>query len=492
MSHINVFQMFKIGIGPSSSHTVGPMKAAKTFLWKVKAKNFFDASKLKTIKTDLYGSLALTGQGHGTDKAIILGLMGETPDKVDTKTIDNKLKVLKETKRINLLGEFDAPFLEKDHLVYNKTKRLPFHTNGIKFTVLGLSNEELWKEIYYSVGGGFIVSEEETKLLEKERDSEVKIPFNFKTGAELLEMCSQNKMTIAQLMMENEKTLRPENEIRERLMEIWSVMKECVQNGIKTEGILPGPLKLERRASKLYKTLSINNVLTNPMHFLDWVNLWALAVCEENASGGRVVTAPTNGAAGIIPAVMHYYDKFHSSDHPDKYVDFLLTSAAIGILFKHGATISGAEGGCQGEVGTACSMAAAGLTAVLGGTVAQVENAAEIGMEHNLGLTCDPVAGLVQIPCIERNTMGSIKAINAATLALNGDGIHVVSLDSVIKVMKKTGDDMKSKYKETSKGGLASEIGKILAIEKKKSKDKDKDKGEKVTEVFITLGDTVC
>jgi L-serine dehydratase len=485
---ISFFQIFKIGIGPSSSHTVGPMKAAKQFMNNLKSKHLLSPEKISHIKTDLYGSLALTGQGHGTDKAVILGLMGDTPEKCDTQTVDSRLEKLRKSKKINLNGELETQFVEKEHLIFNKTKRLPFHTNGLKFTAVGHNNENLMHEIYYSVGGGFIVTEEETKQGGKKDAVEVKVPYPFATAAELLSICEKKRMRISEVMMENEKVWRSEKGVLDGINEIWEAMQECVRNGSKNEGFLPGPLKLERKASKLYKTLMTNpHAMSNPMFFMDWVNFFALAVCEENAAGGRVVTAPTNGAAGIIPAVLHYYDKFHKQQHPDKIAEFMLTSAAIGILYKLGATISGAEGGCQGEVGTACSMAAGGLVAALGGNMAQVANGAEIGMEHNLGLTCDPVGGLVQIPCIERNTMGTIKAINAATLALNQPGGGKVSLDSVIKVMKKTGDDMKSKYKETAKGGLATEIGRILQLEKKK----EGKKGKK-DEFIISVGDTVC
>eukprot|EP00744_Colponema_vietnamica_P003430 GILI01005260.1.p1 GENE.GILI01005260.1~~GILI01005260.1.p1 ORF type:complete len:476 (+),score=151.52 GILI01005260.1:222-1649(+) len=461
---ISVFQIFKIGIGPSSSHTVGPMKAARNFLLKVKKQGNFRPDSLHGVKTELFGSLALTGHGHGTDKAIILGLQGEEPDLVDTSTVNARIDYMRQAKTIKLLNEMVVPFSEKEHLVFHRGKRLPYHTNGMRFTALGPRKQELFTDIFYSVGGGFIVDEETAQRAPEAQqanaDARLHFPFPFASAKELLEHCKTHNMSIAQVMMENEKVRRSEKEVKDGLLRIWSVMQQCVQRGCTTEGFLPGPLRVQRRAPQLYRELhsKIENPIANPMIFNDWANLYALAVNEENAAGGRVVTAPTNGAAGVIPAVLHYYDKFYASQRPGQVLDFLLTSAAVGILFKEGASISGAEAGCQGEVGVACSMAAAGLTAALGGTPQQVENAAEIGMEHNLGLTCDPVGGLVQIPCIERNTMGAIKAINAASLALRGDGTHKVSLDRVIRVMKRTGDDMKTKYKETSRGGLALEF----------------------------------
>eukprot|EP00743_Colponemidia_sp_Colp-15_P002401 GILK01002604.1.p1 GENE.GILK01002604.1~~GILK01002604.1.p1 ORF type:complete len:477 (+),score=70.51 GILK01002604.1:94-1524(+) len=457
---VSVFQLFKIGIGPSSSHTVGPMKAAKSFLQKLQQKNLLQPTLLKAVKTELFGSLALTGAGHGTDKAILLGLTGEEPHLVDTSNADARVAAIRSAKSLSLLNQFSVPYVDKEHLVYHKGKRLPFHTNGMRFTAFDTKGDVLESEVYYSVGGGFVVDEAGSKQNSNTAAADATaLPFPFRSARELLRHCKTNNMSIASIIMENEKVWRSEAEVRDGLFHIWTVMQDCVQRGCRTSGVLPGPLQVKRRAPELYRDLYTKSAASpDPLYYLDWVNLFALAVNEENAAGGRVVTAPTNGAAGVIPAVLHYYDRFHSSKHPGGVVDFLLTASAVGILFKEGASISGAESGCQGEVGVACSMAAAGLTAVLGGTPEQVENAAEIGMEHNLGLTCDPVGGLVQIPCIERNTMGAVKAINAAALAMHGDGSHIVSLDRVIRVMKRTGDDMKTKYKETSRGGLAFEF----------------------------------
>jgi len=469
--------MFKIGIGPSSSHTVGPMKAARAFLLNLHKKGFFQNKNFYTVRADLYGSLALTGAGHGTDKAIMLGFMGETPEDVDTRQVEKFLVKAKETKKINLLGQFNYPFIEKEQLIMNKTKRLKYHSNGMKFTALNHDYEPIYSETYYSIGGGFIVSEEEAnaKKVQQIQDT-IKLRYPFASTAQMIDICRTNNMTISQLMMENEKAWRPETETTQYLLKVWGVMQNCIQQGCVTDGILPGPLKLPRRAPSLYRQLhtKATTPLGQSMAEMDWVNLFALAVSEQNAAGERVVTAPTNGAAGVIPAVLQYYDKFLSAKCPGKVLDFLLTAGAIGILFKYGATISGAEGGCQGEVGVASAMAAAGLTAALGGTNEQCTIAAEIGIEHHLGLTCDPVAGLVQIPCIERNTMGAIKAINATKLALrNEEGKSMVSLDRAITVMKKTGMDMKNKYKETSKGGLAAEFEKELGqIKKKEKQDK--------------------
>jgi len=443
--------------------------------------NFF------SVRADLYGSLALTGAGHGTDKAILLGLMGELPDEVDTRQVDKYLAKLKETKKISLLGQYDYPFVEREQLIMNKTRRLKYHSNGMKFTALNREYEPLYSETYYSVGGGFIVSEEEAySKTATQASDEVYLKHPFVNTSQMLELCKSNNMTIAQLMLENEKAWRTDAETKQGLLKVWGVMQQCVQEGCMTDGILPGPLKLPRRAPRLYRQLhtKAQTPLGQSLAEMDWVNLFALAVSEQNAAGGRVVSAPTNGAAGIIPAVLHYYDKFLSHKSPGKTIDFLLTAGAIGILFKYGATISGAEGGCQGEVGVASAMAAAGLTAALGGTNEQCTVAAEIGIEHHLGLTCDPVAGLVQIPCIERNTMGAIKAINATKLALsNEEGKSMVSLDRAITVMKKTGLDMKNKYKETAKGGLAAEFEKDLEVMKKKEKQPKQEKLA-VSEIF--------
>ncbi|MEX0900223.1 MAG: L-serine ammonia-lyase [Gammaproteobacteria bacterium] len=447
--NVSIFDMFKVGIGPSSSHTVGPMRAARRFLVDLK-----DAGQLKQVAmvtVELYGSLALTGKGHGTDRAILLGLSGETPDTIDADTIPAQLDAIRDAGRIKLLGERDIAFHEPSNLVFHNDEVLPEHSNGMRFTAIDARGETLRADEYYSVGGGFIIRAGERT----EGDADAgPVPYPFSSAAELLGLCAQNGLTIAQLMLENEKVARSEDEIRRGIQELWSVMQACVDRGLREHGTLPGGLKVRRRAAKLYADVKQQDK-AGPLDVLDWVNLFALAVNEENAAGGRVVTAPTNGAAGVIPAVLHYYDRFLKDSDDEGVVRFMLTAAAIGILYKKNASISGAEMGCQGEVGVACSMAAGGLVAALGGTNAQIENAAEIGMEHNLGLTCDPVGGLVQIPCIERNAMGALKAINASRLALRGDGEHKVSLDQVIATMRQTGRDMQSIYKETSLGGLA-------------------------------------
>jgi len=479
--------MFKIGIGPSSSHTVGPMKAARAFLVNLQKKGYFTNPEFYTVRADLYGSLALTGAGHGTDMAVLLGLMGETPEEVDTNQVDKFLGRMRESKKINLLGQYAYPFIEREQLIMNKTKRLKYHSNGMKFTALNKEYEPIYSETYYSVGGGFIVSDEEVNSKIQTPAEKIKLPYSFTNTAQMLEICHQNNWTISQLMMENERAWRTEEETRTGMLKVWGVMQQCVQEGCVSEGVLPGPLKLARRAPSLYKQLhtKASTPLGQSMAEMDWVNLFALAVSEQNAAGKRVVTAPTNGAAGIVPAVLSYYDKFLSAKAPGKVLDFLMTAGAIGLLFKYGATLSGAEGGCQGEVGVASAMAAAGLTAALGGTNEQCTIAAEIGIEHHLGLTCDPVAGLVQIPCIERNTMGAIKAINATKLALrNEEGKSKVSLDRAIAVMKQTGLDMKNKYKETAKGGLAAEFEKDLGEQKKKDKAHVKAIKQTVDQVF--------
>ena len=447
---VSVFDMFKIGVGPSSSHTVGPMRAARQFLVDLEGKQLFD--KTAQVVVQLYGSLALTGKGHGTDRAILLGLEGETPDGVDPDGIADRLNAIRKLGRIKLLGKRDIPFDEALDLLFHRDQVLPKHSNGLRFTALDAAKQTLLTDEFYSIGGGFIV-----RSSEMEGDAaaaDVKLPYPFSSGDELLALCAKHKLRIPQLMMANEKAWRPEAETRAGLIKIWEVMKACAARGMREGGELPGGLKVIRRAPILHARLAAQKK-TTALDAMDWLNLWALAVNEENAAGGRVVTAPTNGAAGIIPSVLHYYMRFVPGASEDGVVRFLLTAAAIGTIYKEGASISGAEVGCQGEVGSACSMAAGALCEVLGGNPRQVENAAEIGMEHNLGLTCDPVGGLVQIPCIERNAMGSIKAINAARMALRGHGTHVVSLDKVIKTMRETGADMKVKYKETSRGGLA-------------------------------------
>ncbi|MCH7598969.1 MAG: L-serine ammonia-lyase [Myxococcales bacterium] len=450
---ISVFDLFSIGIGPSSSHTVGPMRAALTFASGLRDDGLLE--KTATIRVELFGSLGATGKGHGSDKAILLGLEGETPEETDTDLVDARLARIREQGKINVLGEHEIDFVERDHLTMHRRKSLPHHSNAMRFAACDASGEELRSKLYYSVGGGFVVNEDAIGVDRIQEDDTV-LPYPFTTGDKMLEQCRDNGFSVGTLMMENEKTWRSEKEVREGLLRIWSVMTACIERGCQREGILPGGMKVKRRAAGLYRQLRCEVISDGQsLGAMDWVNLYALAVNEENASGGRVVTAPTNGAAGIIPAVLQYYLKFCNGADDDGIIQFLLTAGAIGILYKENASISGAEVGCQGEVGSACSMAAGALTSVLGGTPAQVENAAEIGMEHNLGLTCDPVGGLVQVPCIERNAMGAVKAINASRLAMRGDGSHFVSLDKVIKTMRDTGRDMKTKYKETSRGGLA-------------------------------------
>ena len=452
---VSAFDIFKIGIGPSSSHTVGPMRAAARFAERwLEEKGVLD--RVAQVRAELYGSLAMTGRGHGTDKAVILGFEGEHPDTVDPDQIPEILKRVRATQRIRVLGRHEIDFDEKRDLVFNKRQKLPFHTNGMRFTAYDADGHELATRDYYSVGGGFVVNHDEAAEDRIVADT-TEQPYPFHSGDKLLALCEQHGMTIAQLMMENEKVWRTEADIRAGLLTIWKAMQGCVERGLRSPGTLPGGLKVTRRAPGMAAELrnQPEASLKDPLTILDWVNLYALAVNEENAAGGRVVTAPTNGAAGIVPAVLHYFHRFCPKSDENGVVDFLLTAAAIGILYKENASISGAEVGCQGEVGVACSMAAGGLTAALGGSIHQIENAAEIGMEHNLGLTCDPIGGLVQIPCIERNAMGAVKAINASRMALKSDGKHRVSLDKVIKTMRDTGLDMKDKYKETSRGGLA-------------------------------------
>ncbi len=453
---LSVFDLFKIGIGPSSSHTVGPMLAAGRFAEGLRRDGLLAATD--SVKVELYGSLGATGKGHGSDKAVLLGLEGEQPDSVDTNAVDARLAVIRSSGELNLLGEKAIRFVEKQHLAMIR-KPLPFHPNGMIFRAFDAAGLQIRSREYYSVGGGFVVDEQAAGADRIALDSTV-LEYPFTTGKQLLAHCAEHKLSISQVMLANEAAWRPEAETRARLLQIWQVMQDCVSAGCRTEGIMPGGLKVKRRAADLHRQLCQHPEasLRDALSVLDWVNLYALAVNEENASGGRVVTAPTNGAAGIVPAVLHYYSRFIPSANDDSVVRFLLTAAAIGILYKENASISGAEVGCQGEVGVACSMAAGALCEVLGGSVNQVENAAEIGMEHNLGLTCDPIGGLVQVPCIERNAMGSVKAINAARMALRGDGQHFVSLDKVIRTMRQTGADMNNKYKETARGGLAVNI----------------------------------
>ncbi len=454
---ISVFDLLKIGIGPSSSHTVGPMRAALRFATGLAESG--QLTQTARIQAELYGSLGATGRGHGSDKAVLLGLQGEAPDQVDTATVPAKLEAIRATHSLNLLGRHQIAFTEADDLLFHKRASLPYHPNGMRFTAFAASGAELRNRVYYSVGGGFVVNEEAAGS-DRIVPDQTTLPYEFKSAKRLLELCAENNISISRLMLENEKSWRTGPEIRASLLNIWQVMQQCVRAGCTTEGILSGGLKVRRRAAQLHRQLSSQPeaALRDPLTIMDWVNLYALAVNEENAAGGRVVTAPTNGAAGIIPAVLHYYTRFVPGADDSGVIAFLLTAAAIGILYKENASISGAEVGCQGEVGVACSMAAGALAEVMGGTPAQVENAAEIGMEHNLGLTCDPIGGLVQVPCIERNAMGAMKAINAARMALRGDGTHFVSLDKVIRTMRQTGADMKTKYKETARGGLAVNI----------------------------------
>ncbi len=457
--HISVFDIFKIGIGPSSSHTVGPMRAARRFAELLAEQELMP--QIESLKIELFGSLGFTGKGHGSDKAIILGLEGEEPATVDVDSIPRRVAAVATGHQIKLLGTREVPFDPATNLVFHRREKLPLHANGMRFTALGAAgvHAPLLERIFYSVGGGFVVDHVGAPADGSTPADQVEVPYPFNTGEELLRHASEQGMAISSLMLENEKALVAEPEIRRRVLEISATMDACIRRGCEHEGILPGGLKVKRRAAALFRKLKSDaRGERDALAIMDWVNLFALAVNEENAAGGRVVTAPTNGAAGIIPAVLTYYRRYIPGADDEGAVRFLLTAAAIGALYKKNASISGAEVGCQGEVGVACSMAAGALTEVMGGTPAQVENAAEIGMEHNLGLTCDPIGGLVQVPCIERNAMGSVKAINAARLALQGDGTHKVSLDKVIRTMWRTGADMSSKYKETARGGLAVNI----------------------------------
>ena len=459
---LSVFDLFKIGIGPSSSHTVGPMKAAALFAHALRTDGQIDTTA--RIEVRLYGSLGATGKGHGTDTAVMLGLEGAQPDTIDPDTVASRLSAMRASKTLRIGGQKEIAFVEKTDLLFLRRETLSYHPNGVKFMAFDAAGQLLQERRYFSVGGGFVVSQEDadaqnasTGAVPRIVPDPTKVRFPFSSGQALLDICAGSGLTMAQVMRANELAWRTDAELNAGLDRIWDAMKACVERGIRTEGHLPGNLLVKRRAAELHRSLSSRpeQALKDQLTILDFVNVYAMAVNEENAAGGRVVTAPTNGAAGIIPAVMHYYDRFCAGANQEGIRDFLLTAGAIGLLYKENASISGAEVGCQGEVGVACSMAAAGLAAVTGGTAMQVENAAEIGMEHNLGLTCDPVGGRVQIPCIERNAMGSVKALNAARMALRGDGTHFVSLDQVIKTMRDTGRDMMTKYKETSRGGLA-------------------------------------
>jgi L-serine dehydratase len=445
---VSVFDLFSVGIGPSSSHTVGPMRAARTFVGGLAAGGLL--GRTEAVRAELFGSLAATGPGHGTPGAVLLGLTGHAPEVIDPDEVDGIVAGIRRDGRVALNGVHDIRFVEDEHLVLNWRVQLPYHPNGLRFTAYDPAGGVLAEETFYSIGGGFVVSEPESGAAPAAGiDQPVKYPF--RTALELLVRTAEAGLSIADVMLANEQARRTETEIRDGLLNIWRVMHDCIERGSTRDGVLPGGLSVRRRATSMRRQLEATEGAPN----LEWVTLFAMAVNEENAAGGRVVTAPTNGAAGIVPAVLSYYTRFVPGADDDGIVRFLLTAGAVGALFKENASISGAEVGCQGEVGSACSMAAAGLAAVLGGTPEQVENAAEIAMEHNLGLTCDPIGGLVQIPCIERNAIASVKAITAARMALRGDGVHHVSLDNVIKTMRDTGADMSDKYKETSRGGLA-------------------------------------
>ena len=457
---ISAFDLFKIGIGPSSSHTVGPMRAARLFVAGLQNQGVL--AQVARVHCGLHGSLGATGKGHGSDTAVLLGLAGHEPETVPIESVAAIVAEIRGTAHIRLLGQHEIGWNEREDLSFYR-QPLPFHANGMRLQAWDAAGGLLAERVYYSVGGGFVVTDELAADGSRQKTiapDTTALPIPFRSGDELLQRCREHGLSVAGVMRANEAHWRSEGEVRDGLLNIWAVMQACVVRGCQTEGVLPGGFKVKRRAPGLYKDLTGHpeKALTDPLAVLDWVNLYALAVNEENAAGGRVVTAPTNGAAGIVPAVLHYYRRFVPAATDEGVVDFLLTAAAIGILYKENASISGAEVGCQGEVGVACSMAAGALCAVLGGTPEQVENAAEIGMEHHLGLTCDPVGGLVQIPCIERNAIASVKAINAARMALRGDGQHFVSLDRVIKTMRDTGRDMSTKYKETARGGLAVNI----------------------------------
>ncbi|GIJ76101.1 L-serine dehydratase [Micromonospora phaseoli] len=452
---ISVFDLFSVGIGPSSSHTVGPMRAARTFVAGLKADGLLN--EVARVRAELFGSLGATGHGHGSDRAVLLGLAGEAPETIDTDSVEARVGRIRQARQLALLGTHEIDFDVDRDLMLHRRRSLPYHPNGMIFSAYDVAGAELRSRSYYSVGGGFVLDEAAAGADRIKPDS-TPVRHPFLTGAQLLDVTASTGLSISEVMLANELSWRAEADVRTGLLDIWRVMRECVERGCTRDGTLPGGLRVRRRAAELRRSLEADSQADtggDPLRVMDWVTLFALAVNEENAAGGRVVTAPTNGAAGIIPAVLHYYTRFVPGASDEGVVRFLLTAGAIGVLFKENASISGAEVGCQGEVGSACSMAAAGLAEAMGGTPAQVENAAEIGMEHNLGLTCDPVGGLVQIPCIERNAVASIKAITAARLALRGDGVHAVSLDKVIKTMRETGADMKVKYKETARGGLA-------------------------------------
>jgi len=451
---LSVFDLFKIGIGPSSSHTVGPMKAVGRFVDRLAAEDLL--ARVARVQITLFGSLALTGLGHWTDKAVLLGLAGERPETIDPDAVEPLAARIRAEQALPLGGISPIPFHESQDLIFQGEEFLARHPNALRCQAYAADGKILAQETYYSTGGGFVMSESEAARPAADAPLESPLPYDFSSAKVLLELGKKTNLSIAELVRINERTMRSEEEINAGLDRIWQTMRDCIDRGCAREGLLPGVLRVRRRAKRVYEDLQRTAGTPDPFAALDWVSMFALAVNEENASGGRVVTAPTNGAAGVIPAVLAYYEKFVPSSSIDGIRTFLLTAGAIGMLYKKNASLSAAEMGCQGEIGVACSMAAAGLAAVLAGSNAQIENAAEIGMEHNLGLTCDPIAGLVQVPCIERNTMGAVKAINAARLAvLHGDGTHRVSLDQVIETMRQTGRDMQAKYKETSQGGLA-------------------------------------
>jgi L-serine dehydratase len=446
----SVFDLFKIGIGPSSSHTVGPMRAAREFVGNLDRDQLL--VKTQRIQTELFGSLALTGIGHATDRAILLGLSGEQPDKVDPAAIEQIVQEIRTEQSLKILGKHVVPFMETRDLLFLNQETLAGHPNAMRFTAFDSAREVVDTAIYFSVGGGFIVREGAAATT---ASAALLVPNPFSNGSELLELANRRGLAVWQIILENECALRPEPEVRERLLGIWAVMDDCIERGLRTEGILPGGLRVRRRAPRVLARIRAHPGATDPLVAMDWVNAFAMAVNEENAAGGRVVTAPTNGAAGLVPAVGRYYRQFLPGANDEGLFRYLLTAGAIGILYKENASISGAEVGCQGEVGVACSMAAGGLAGALGASNDEVEHAAEIGMEHHLGMTCDPIGGLVQIPCIERNAIGAVKAINACRMAMQEGGGHKVSLDQVIRTMYQTGLDMQSRYKETALAGLA-------------------------------------
>lgn len=458
MGFVSIFDVFSIGIGPSSSHTVGPMRAARRFLASLKEKEFFE--DIVSLKIELYGSLAMTGKGHATDLAILLGLEGETPEGVELSSIPHRIAAIHSQKTLHLFGRRQISFDPDADLLFLRGKFLPFHSNAMRMTAYHSCGKQICSELYYSVGGGFVIDHKEALQGKVPKQTETPIPYPFTTAEDLLNLSKLHQKPIWQLVLDNEKQLRTEDQIRSGIFRIWRVMQESVERGLSTEGELPGGLKVQRRAAALYQTLlaSPTPISDDPTLVMEWIGVYALAVNEENAAGSRIVTAPTNGSAGVIPAVLHYAQKFVPSFSDDSLVQFFLTASAIALLYKEGASLSAAEMGCQGEIGVSSSMAAAGLAAILGGSTEQIENAAEIAMEHHLGMTCDPVAGLVQIPCIERNIMGAMKAVTSARLALRGTGEHCVPLDAVIRAMRETGENMMNIYKETSEGGLALQV----------------------------------